>query len=239
MDDLEIRKSVRDAYSGRVSSSCCDSSQEASSTAEEGQSDCCGTGDQGRPAKLGLYDPVKVARLQPGETVVDLGSGTGIDVFKASSVVGKDGKVIGVDATPEMIFKARQTAQDQQMSNVEFRLGEIEHLPIETGSVDAIISDCVINLSPDKEQVFRDAFRVLRPGGRIIVSDVVSDTQLPESVRKNAALWAACVAGAVTKDEYLDMLKDAGFEGIKIEKDGGKFQQNISSMIVSARKPQE
>ena len=157
-----------------------------------------------------------MASLREGETVLDLGSGGGIDVFLAAKKVGKKGKAIGVDMTEEMINKAKVIASKYGYENVEFRLGEIENLPIEDGSVDVVISNCVINLSPDKEKVFRETYRVLKPNGRILISDLVTEEELPEEVRKSFTAWAGCVAGALEKNQYLDTIKRAGFKNIDI-----------------------
>lgn len=165
---------------------------------------------------LGCGNPVALASLSEGETVLDLGSGGGIDVFLAAKKVGAKGKVIGVDMTEEMIQKARATASKYSYKNVEFRLGEIENLPVEDNSVDAIISNCVINLSPDKEKVFRETYRVLRPGGRIMISDLVTEGELPEEIRKSFDAWACCVAGALEKNQYLNTIKGAGFQEVRI-----------------------
>lgn len=165
---------------------------------------------------LGCGNPVPLATLKEGETVLDLGSGGGIDVFLASKKVGQHGKVIGVDMTKEMLDKAKVSALKHGYKNVEFRLGEIENLPIEDETVDTIISNCVINLSPDKLKVFQEAYRVLKPKGKIIVSDIVTKGELPEDVRKSFDAWAGCIAGALEKNEYLDTIKKAGFNTVKI-----------------------
>jgi len=165
---------------------------------------------------LGCGNPAGLAELKPGETVLDLGSGPGLDCFLASRRVGPEGRVIGVDMTPEMLDRARATARQNKYSNVEFRLGEIENLPVADGSVDVIISNCVINLSPDKPRVFKEAFRVLKDGGRLIVSDLVLTRALPENLSKSKELYAACVAGAVLKDDYIKMIREAGFKEIKV-----------------------
>jgi SAM-dependent methyltransferase len=165
---------------------------------------------------LGCGNPVAHASLKEGETVLDLGSGGGIDVFLASKKVGAQGKVIGVDMTQEMLDRAEATASKHDYKNVEFRLGEIEALPVEDASVDAVISNCVINLAPDKLKVFKEAYRVLKPTGRIMVSDIVTQGELPEDVRKSFDAWAGCIAGALEKDDYLDQIKQAGFENIKV-----------------------
>jgi SAM-dependent methyltransferase len=166
---------------------------------------------------LGCGNPLAIASLQPGQTVLDLGSGAGFDAFLAARAVGPTGSVIGVDMTPEMIGKARRNKTAGGCANVEFRLGQIEHLPVADASVDVIISNCVINLSPDKAQVFREAFRVLKPGGRLAVSDVVATAPLPESIRKDRELHAGCVAGALVVDEAKELLRQAGFSHVRVE----------------------
>jgi ubiquinone/menaquinone biosynthesis C-methylase UbiE len=171
---------------------------------------------EGANMGLGCGNPVALASLQPGETVVDLGSGGGFDCFLAAKQVGETGKVIGVDMTPDMLSKARDNAEKIQAKNVEFRLGEIEHLPVADNNADIIMSNCVINLSPDKPSVFRDAYRILKPGGRLAISDIVATAPLPAEVQKDLALVSACVGGAATIDDTVDMLKETGFENIKI-----------------------
>jgi arsenite methyltransferase len=165
---------------------------------------------------LGCGDPVTLASLQPGQTVLDLGAGGGIDCFLAAKKVGPAGRVIGVDMTPSMIDRARRNQRQVGAGNVEFRLGEIEHLPVADNSVDVIISNCVINLSPDKEQVFRDAYRVLKPGGRLAVSDIVTDGPLPAAVKNDLAAWAGCVAGALDVAGYVAAIKAAGFVDVEL-----------------------
>lgn len=165
---------------------------------------------------LGCGNPVAIASLKPGETVLDLGSGAGFDTFLASNKVGKTGKVIGVDMTDEMLEKARKNAKKGSYANVEFRKGDIENLPVDDNSVDAIISNCVINLAPDKEKVFKEAYRVLKPGGRLMVSDVVLTKPLQDELKNNEELLSGCVAGAILKEDYLNLLKKAGFTDISI-----------------------
>jgi SAM-dependent methyltransferase len=160
---------------------------------------------------LGCGDPVTLASLQAGQIVLDLGSGGGIDCFLAAKKVGPTGRVIGVDMTPAMLEKARANRAKLALDNVEFRLGEIEHLPVADNSVDVIISNCVINLSPDKPQVFHEAFRVLKPGGKMAVSDIVTDGPLPEAIKQSMSAWAGCVAGALDVKDYLAAIHDAGF----------------------------
>jgi SAM-dependent methyltransferase len=165
---------------------------------------------------LGCGNPQAIASLQPGETVLDLGSGGGFDCFLAARAVGETGHVIGVDMTAEMMSKARENAVKAGVGNVEFRLGEIENLPVADNSVDVIISNCVINLSPDKARVYKEAFRVLKMGGRLAISDIVATAPLPEEVKRDLALYAACVAGAAQIDELESMLKQAGFTSIRV-----------------------
>ena len=171
---------------------------------------------EGANLGLGCGNPVALASLKPGETVVDLGSGGGFDCFLAARQVGESGQVIGVDMTPEMISKARKNAEKMGAKNVEFRLGEIEHLPVADNGADLIMSNCVINLSPDKLQVYREAYRILKPAGRLSISDVLAAAALPAKIRNNLALVAACVGGAVTFEDTKKMLTQAGFQSIKI-----------------------
>ncbi len=165
---------------------------------------------------MGCGDPVTLAMLEPGQTVLDLGSGGGIDCFLAARKVGPTGRVIGVDMTPAMLVKARSNLKKIGAPNVEFRLGEIEHLPVADNTVDVIISNCVINLSPDKHQVFREAYRVLSPGGRLAVSDIVTSEPLPEAIKSSLSAWAECVAGALDIQEYIQAIEDAGFCEVKV-----------------------
>ncbi len=165
---------------------------------------------------LGCGNPVALASLKEGETVLDLGSGGGIDAFLASKKVGPNGKVIGVDMTDEMLQRATKTASKHGYTNVEFRLGEIENLPFEDNSVDVIISNCVINLAPDKLKVFKEAYRVLKTDGRLMVSDLVTSGELPDEIRKSFDAWAGCIAGALEKSDYLNKIAEAGFKNVKI-----------------------
>jgi SAM-dependent methyltransferase len=191
---------------------------------------------------LGCGNPKAIAALRPGETVVDLGSGGGFDCFLAVREVGRGGYVIGVDMTPDMVSKARANALKGQYENVEFRLGEIEHLPIADSAADVVISNCVINLSPDKPQVFREAFRVLRAGGRLAISDVVATSQPPEDMRNDAVLIAGCMGNASLITDLEAMMRAAGFEQIRIQpKDESKAfiedwapGRNVTDFVVSA-----
>jgi SAM-dependent methyltransferase len=167
-------------------------------------------------ASLGCGNPIAIAELQPGETVLDLGSGGGIDCFLAARQVGPGGTVIGLDMTPEMIKLARRNAKKMGVTNVDFRFGEMEEIPLPDRSVDVVISNCVINLSPDKDAVFREVLRVLSPGGRMNFSDIVVDGDLPRSIRDNLDAWASCVAGALDEAEYLSKIRAAGFEDVQV-----------------------
>lgn len=166
---------------------------------------------------LGCGSPTAIADLKAGELVLDLGSGAGIDVFLAANKVGPTGRVIGVDMTEEMVDKAKSIARDHGYHNVEFRLGEIEKLPVEDKSVDVVISNCVVNLSPDKSRVFQEAYRVLKPRGRLVVSDMVSEEMLPAEIRDNSDAWAGCIAGALEYQEYLEKVKKAGFQNMQVK----------------------
>jgi ubiquinone/menaquinone biosynthesis C-methylase UbiE len=171
---------------------------------------------EGANLGLGCGNPIALASLKKGETVLDLGSGAGFDCFLAANRVGKNGKVIGVDMTPEMIDKARENARKGKYQNVEFRLGEIENLPVADGTVDIVISNCVINLSPNKKRVFEETFRVLKPNGRLMVSDIVLSKKLPEIIKKNVQAYIGCLSGAEMKHRYLQLIEEAGFEQVKI-----------------------
>jgi SAM-dependent methyltransferase len=226
-DRDSIRRSVREGYAdvARGSGSCCGSSGGCcGSAAAEEVSRRIGYSDEeiaatprGANLGLGCGNPVALAALKPGDIVLDLGSGGGFDCFLAAPRVGPQGRVIGVDMTPEMLERARANAKTTRLTNVEFRLGEIEHLPVADNSVDVVISNCVINLSPDKPQVFAEAFRVLKPGGRLMVSDIVLAAPLPAALLKSAAAYIGCVSGASLKADYLAMIAAAGFADVKIE----------------------
>ena len=165
---------------------------------------------------LGCGNPVALASLKEGETVLDLGSGGGMDAFLAAKKVGPTGKVIGVDMTKEMLKKAKAIASEHGYENVEFRLGEIESLPVEDETVDVVISNCVVNLAPDKLKVFQEAYRVLKPNGKLMVSDLVTQGELPDDVRNSFEAWAGCIAGALERSDYLNKIADAGFQNVKV-----------------------
>ena len=246
LSDEATRAHVRERYGtiastgggGRSSdagSSGCGASEGSSCCGASGGSSCCAESPvgiqlgyspeqlaalpEGANLGLGCGNPTALLGLKAGQTVLDLGSGAGIDCFLAARKVGPGGRVIGVDMTPEMIDRARAAARKNGYANVEFRLGEIESLPIADSSVDVIVSNCVINLSTEKERVFREAFRVLKPGGRLMISDIMLREALPERLATNAALFAGCVAGAVLKEDYLRMMREAGFSSVMVERE--------------------
>lgn len=225
----EIRNQVRNRY-GQLAASersccsgtgCCTEQDSSELSLRNGYTEeDLRSVPEGSNLGLGCGNPQAIASLQAGETVLDLGSGAGFDVFLAARAVGGSGRVIGVDMTSEMLTKARINAAQAGVDNAEFRLGEIEHLPVADGTVDVIISNCVINLSPDKPAVFRDAFRVLKPGGRLAVSDVVAMAPIPAELKKDWELYTGCVAGASTVEEIEGMLTEAGFVDIRITRKG-------------------
>ncbi|MDD5397895.1 MAG: arsenite methyltransferase [Dehalococcoidia bacterium] len=249
MNDNEIKQAVRERYAkvASTASSCCGA----------GTSSCCSPTDlatdysksigyseaeissvpEGANLGLGCGNPVALASLKEGEVVLDLGSGPGFDCFLAAARVGQSGKVIGVDMTPEMLQKARENKSKGGFENVEFRLGEIENLPVADSSVDVIISNCVINLSPQKGRVFQEAFRVLKPGGRLMVSDIVLLEELPKNIMDSVAAYVGCVAGASKKGDYLDAISRTGFKDVKvvgeisIPEDFSLGEEIIKSMI--------
>jgi len=237
LSELEIRKALKERYSKIATSesdSCC------------GGSELVSIGDAA-PAEALSVDaacgsPLKLIEPGRGDVVLDLGSGGGIDVFRASALVGPSGRAIGVDATPEMVWRARETKSkySPRYQNAEFRLGEIEHLPVESGSVDYVISNCVINLVPDKLAVFRESNRVLRKGGTLAVADVTLQSEMTEEARADMDSWSACIAGALTDAEYRKKLRQAGFVGIKIEhvsdSNIGRYPFRYYSSHIKARK---
>ncbi|WP_254547432.1 arsenite methyltransferase [Halomarina pelagica] len=255
----EQRRIVRERYaeiatdadgSDCCESDCCASSNLDARTRELGYDDAdLDSVTEGANLGLGCGNPTAIAGLADGETVLDLGSGAGFDCFLAARAVGPTGLVVGVDMTPEMVEKARENAIRNEVDHVEFRLGEIEHLPMADGTVDAIISNCVVNLSPDKQRVFEEAFRVLRPGGRLAISDVVRTAPFPDEVRDDPEALAACVSGAATIDELERWLDAVGFDAISItpKDDSQSFirtwdetrdlSEYLVSSVIEARKP--
>jgi len=254
----EHRQQVRDAYAGvananntgdacGIESSCCGVSDDAaintliSTRLGYSEADLAAVPD-GADMGLGCGNPRAIASLKEGEVVVDLGAGGGFDCFLAAQEVGASGRVIGIDMTPDMLSKARSNAEKGKFSQVEFRLGEIEFLPVANATADVIISNCVINLSPNKPQVFRETFRILKPGGRLAISDVVATVELPEDMRNDPALIAGCMGNASLIDELAEMIKAAGFDDIQIEpKDESKEfirdwapGHNVTDYVVSA-----
>ena len=218
--NTSIHNVVREHYAERIknSASCCGPSDCCSAESSLYPSDLLATLPEGESTvSYGCGDPITLASLEPGQTVLDLGSGAGLDCFFAANKVGKMGHVIGVDMTPEMIERARSSAKRLNLNNVEFRQGYLEDLPVDANIVDVIISNCVINLSPDKSKVFSEAFRVLKPGGKLAVSDIVTDGPLPQSIKKSLSAWAGCVAGAVEAEDYVGMMKEVGFTDISIK----------------------
>ncbi len=222
----EIKKIIRDGYAKIAKNggpccpktSCCsgESSARTISKSVGYSEEEIGAAPEGANLGLGCGNPVAIASLREGEVVLDLGAGAGFDAFLAAVKVGRTGKIIGVDMTPEMVARATENARKGNYNNVEFRLGEIEKLPVDNDSVDVIISNCVINLSADKESVFKEAFRVLKTGGRLMVSDLVLIKDLPPAIKESVEAYVGCLAGAVFKAEYLKFIREAGFKDIKV-----------------------
>jgi ubiquinone/menaquinone biosynthesis C-methylase UbiE len=238
-----IRENVREFYADRArnTSSCCGDASESQFYETELLTEMP---DEVAGFSLGCGDPITLAQLQPGETVLDLGSGGGLDCFLSAKQVGEDGFVIGLDMTPEMLERARSAALRMGINNVEFRKGFLEEMPVEGDSVDVIISNCVINLSPDKNKVFAEMYRVLKPGGRVSVSDIVTNGELPEEIKRDMVAWGACIAGAFKKEEYIHGLEEAGFENVElIAKTGdgelmeGVPENSLFSASITAYKP--
>ncbi len=260
----EIRRFVKEHYSSLAKErsrsccspratappSCCDQkviSSQAQTTAEKLYTDkeLKALPKDVTGVSLGCGNPTAIAELSEGEVVLDLGSGGGIDCFLAAQRVGTQGKIIGLDMTSEMIQLARDNAQKMGASNVEFRLGEMEHMPVEDNSVDVIISNCVINLSPDKDAVFSEAFRVLKPGGRLCISDMVLLGELPKEIKESFEQWAGCIAGALDENIYLDKIRAAGFVKVTAGRTPVPFraesntdlENKVASIRVKAFKP--
>jgi arsenite methyltransferase len=255
--DLDTRAAVREQYGkiarAGVAGSCCAANgsgpgPEASLQLGYSAEDLAIVPEAANMG-LGCGNPQAIAALADGETVLDLGAGGGFDCFLAAKQVGARGKVIGVDMTPDMVSKARANAQKLSASNVDFRLGEIEHLPVHDASVDVILSNCVINLSPDKAVVFREAFRVLRPGGRLAISDVVATQPLPDSLRSDVTALTGCIAGAADVEAIRAWLREAGFERVRVSVKpesrefisqwlpGSGFENYVASATIEAVKP--
>ena len=252
----EIKEFVRQRYSGRAREKL--AATQAGATVDSGAS-CCGPSEaalveatlldrlysrdelKGLPEEtlmsLGCGNPTAIAQLGPGEVVLDLGSGGGLDVFLAARQVGSEGKAVGLDMTADMIELARHNAEKVGLANVEFRLGEMESMPFEDRSFDVIISNCVINLSPDKDAVFRESYRVLKPGGRFRVSDLVWMREPSAEERADLASWAGCVAGALLADDYQRRLRQAGFADVRVHLAGEYGQKDVASAYIEARRP--
>ncbi len=252
MKEKEIKEAVKGRYrqiAKQDPQSCCSSCSSGASAILQSRGIGYETDDLERvPEKaimgLGCGNPAATADLKAGEVVLDLGSGAGVDVFLAANKVGPAGRAIGVDMTKEMVDKAKRIATDHGYQNVDFRLGEMESLPVDDESVDAIISNCVVNLSPDKSKVFQEAYRTLRPGGRITVSDIVSERTLPDEIRTDSNAWACCIGGALEQREYLEKIKGAGFEDVQVvssreffvENKTNQTQEKLLSITVKAYK---
>ena len=248
MDNVEIKEQVRARYgeiarqalegkrsgccspSDSKDSNCCTPSNAISADAITMPQDVVNT-------SLGCGTPLEIAKVQPGETVLDLGSGGGLDCLYASQLVGASGHVIGIDMTPDMLALANANAKKVGATNVEFRQGELENMPVADNSVDVIISNCVVNLATDKDRVFSQAFRVLKPGGRVAISDMVTRVSLPELLRSNLSSWAACISGAILEKEYMEKMRAAGFVGVEKVSGGENPLEPVYSAKFIARKP--
>ena len=254
----QIKASVREHYAGLIASgesccapsiACCGTENDIETALEEKFSKKNGYTDEqiasiptdAAENSFGCGNPLEYADVREGDVVLDLGSGAGIDVLLASQLVGESGKAIGIDMTPQMIEKARKNATEADAKNVEFRLGEIEAMPVEDNSVDWIVSNCVINLSPDKDKVFREAYRVLKPGGRLLVSDIVAN-HMPEWLKSVVSAWASCISGALPEDQYLDSIRHAGFEDVNVLNKSAYAKvanAEVASIKVKTTKPNE
>ncbi|MHA1907690.1 MAG: arsenite methyltransferase [Candidatus Thorarchaeota archaeon] len=255
MSSDEIKTAVKDAYAGLANRS--DGDDDCGCAPQEVQSSCCGPSEEsytrqetrlkeygysieGLPSSMtesygGCGNPIALASLKEGEVVLDLGSGAGLDAYFAARNVGETGKVIGVDMTLEMLEKARANVEKMGINNIEFRQGDIEALPVEDNSIDVIISNCVINLAPDKGKVFKESYRVLKPGGRMMVSDIVLNGPLPASIKDEVVTYTGCLGGAIPEKEYLDLMRQAGFEDVHVAERAG--YDVASSAKISATKP--
>ena len=236
--DQKIKEIVRERYAEVASGTGCECAETPLYTAEE----IAGLPNEAVAASAGCGNPAALASLKPGETVVDFGSGGGIDCFLAAQAVGPKGRVIGVDMTPDMVNLAKENARKLDLVNVEFHLTEMESTPIQSDSADVIISNCVINLAPDKDAVFAEAFRILRPGGRLAVSDMVLVEELPAEVVSDPANWVSCLSGAELKSIYIGRLEKAGFTGVEITSEtpyqsDASWSSRVHSMSINARKP--
>ena len=242
LEEAKIKEAVRERYTAvaQRAEGCC-GGQGGNAVGIYPAQDLRGLPEGAAQASAGCGNPIALGELRPGDTVLDLGSGGGIDCFLAARAVGKEGRVIGVDMTPDMVALAQKNAATLRIPNVEFRAGEIERLPVESESIDIIISNCVINLSPDKDAVFREAHRVLRPGGRMCVSDIVLLAELPPKVGGSLDQWAECVAGALPKQSYLDKIREAGFTAVEVVETKGYGSREtgveIASVTVKAARP--
>jgi len=235
----DIKKQVRLHYGARVlsSGSCCSDASCCAPEMTQPNPLATETVAEFIGPSLGCGSPLAFAELQAGEIVVDLGCGAGREVLQAAVLVGSEGKSIGIDMTPEMVSRARTNAVQANVANAEFKLGEIEHLPLPDGAVDVVISNCVINLVPDKVRAFQEAYRILRPGGRLVVADMVSNGLLPEMVRQDLAAWAGCIAGAIDLKEYMSAIEAAGFQRADVLEAGSASPGQVFSATVRATKP--
>lgn len=254
-DEDGVRRQVREHYgkvaggTGMCAPACCGGAATAGAAALGYTDDEVGAVPEGTDRGLGCGNPGALAALAPGEAVLDLGSGPGFDALLAARAVGPEGRVVGIDMTPEMVELARENARKSGLGNVEFRLGEIEHLPVADASFDVVLSNCVVNLSPDKAAVFREAFRALRPGGRLSISDPLALGPLPEALRGQVAAWTGCVAGAARRNEVEALLREAGFDEVRVRISarsrevvaawlpGSGIEDHLGAATIEARRP--